>query len=516
MNASPYTTDNIRRGAMHYLLGRGVAGLAGFATIILLVRNMDVASYAGYTAISGLIMMSGVIAGLGLERAIARYVPQGRLEQTPMKLASFIWRTALLRLMASLLFALLVFGFWPQIKSILEYIDLVDFPVPLALFLVAENLFAHFSSVFQAMMMQKMLTRLLVIQWGGRLLLIFAVLLDHTFISLEAALWIMAIPELLGVLIFIVALHYHLRHLESHHSVAPDHSETNWPDWKPALGMSLHNYGFSLLAAPPQGYFMRMLVSATLSAETVAAYGFFQSIAEKARQYIPLHFFHSMIEPVLIARYLQDRDFAKLSQLCQLLYKSNVLVFVPAIAWVAAAGPDIAMALTGGKFADQSWVLLIVMVQLLIGSHVVVLQLILNALGRSKLLIKASFLALMGMTAYWLAVSQINTIGVLFGPIIFSLMVNMIIVMALVSRGFAYRPSWEMLRGTVLAGLIASGAVFLLLGIIEKIEEVHIVAVVSGLVVLGVYGMGIHTLSIVKNEEVSIVRGLFTKKAPVR
>lgn len=514
MSASPYTRENVRNGALHYLLGRGVAGLAGFATIILLVRNMDVAAYAGYTAISGLIMMSGVIAGLGLERAIARYVPEGRMEQTPAALAAFIWKTAALRLAASLLLALLVLAFWPQIGMLLDYIDLADFQLPLALFLVAENLFSHFSSVFQSMMMQKTLTRLLVIQWGGRLLLIFVVLMSHASISLETALWITAIPELLGVLAFIVTLQWHMRHLSSLHTAGIGSASAIWPDWKTVLGMSLHNYGFSLLAAPPQGYFMRMLVAVTLPAETVAAYGFFQSIAEKARQYIPLHFFHSMIEPVLIARYLQDRDFSRLSQLCQLLYKSNVLLFVPAMAWVAAAGPDIAQALTGGKFAEQSWLLLIIMVQLLVGSHVVVLQLILNALGRSQMLLKASICALLAMTVFWLAVSQVSMQGLLFGPLVFSLVVNLLIVLGLRSKDLVYQLSGTMMYGTVLAGLIAAAATYLLLDVIQRINEVHAVALVSGIVVLLIYALGIRMFAIVKSDEIAMVAGLFSRKSP--
>ena len=43
---SPYSKENVRQGIWHYLLGRGFAGIGGFATVILLVRYMDVQSYA--------------------------------------------------------------------------------------------------------------------------------------------------------------------------------------------------------------------------------------------------------------------------------------------------------------------------------------------------------------------------------------------------------------------------------------------------------------------------------------
>jgi hypothetical protein len=66
MHSNPYTKENARQGALHYLMGRGAAGVAGFLTVILLVRFMDVQNYAAYTALSGLVALCGVLSGLGM------------------------------------------------------------------------------------------------------------------------------------------------------------------------------------------------------------------------------------------------------------------------------------------------------------------------------------------------------------------------------------------------------------------------------------------------------------------
>ena len=79
MHTNPYTLESAQLGALHYLMGRGAAGVAGFLTVILLVRFMDVQNYATYTALSGLVALCGVLASLGIERVISRYVPEGRL-----------------------------------------------------------------------------------------------------------------------------------------------------------------------------------------------------------------------------------------------------------------------------------------------------------------------------------------------------------------------------------------------------------------------------------------------------
>ncbi|MES1987331.1 MAG: oligosaccharide flippase family protein, partial [Pseudomonadota bacterium] len=287
---SPYSKESVRLGILHYLLGRGLAGLAGFATVILLVRYMDVQSYAGFTALTGLIAMSGVFAGLGLERAVSRYVPEARLERSAGELGSFIWRITLVRLSAALFVCLIFYIGWGQVLRIFPDVHLVQFPVALVCFVVAETLFQHFSSVLQALIKQKALTRILIVQWGGRLAMIAWVMSAHAYISLEESLWIMAMPEMIGVLFFVMLLMKDLNELKQEEKLINSaKSAENWPDWKEISKMAGHNYGFTLLAAPPQGYFMKMLAAVFLPTQMVAAYGFFISIAERARQYIPLN-----------------------------------------------------------------------------------------------------------------------------------------------------------------------------------------------------------------------------------
>ena len=103
MRSNPYDHENLRHGAFHYLMGRGAAGIAGFLTVLLLVRFMDLHNYAAYTALSGLVAICGVIAGLGMERVVARYVPEARLYRSVDELSRFIWVTSGIRLGASLI-----------------------------------------------------------------------------------------------------------------------------------------------------------------------------------------------------------------------------------------------------------------------------------------------------------------------------------------------------------------------------------------------------------------------------
>lgn len=508
MRSDPYRQENLRRGAFHYLIGRGAAGAAGFMTVLLLVRFMDVENYAAYTALSGLIALCGVVAGLGMERVIARYVPEARIYCAVKDLKRFIWITAGIRLVTSALVVTLLYVLWQYIDKFLSATQFAEFPYILAAVIISETLFQHFSVVLQSLVMQKALTRLMVIQWAGRLTLIILVVYLQGNLDWRETLWVFAIPEILGVIGFIIVINLQLKKLSA------EHHETAikvWPQWDKVVEVGLHNYGFTLLAAPPQGYFMKLMTAAYLPTETVAAYGFFLSIAEKARQYIPLHFFYGMLEPIMVARYLKDRDFSALRYHCQLLYKSNLILMVPIIAWVAASGAPIVDVIAPGKFSGLSWILILVLVQLTIGSHVVLLQLILNSLEKSNVLLSASLVALPTMAVAMIGSIHINATGLLYTPLIFSAAMNFYIIKNLSRSNYQYKNPAKMLGGVILSGIVTFAIVGASTLAIPNNTSPLITAAFTLTFAAFVYSMTIWISNTVRPSELNLIRSLIKK-----
>ena len=299
-----------------------MSGVAGVASVLLLARAMDVQSYAGYTALTGLIVMIAILSGLGMERAIARYIPEGRIQHSPRQLGGFVWKLSLFRFMTAVVAAIGLYVLWPQVLQVFaNTLHLNAFPWSLVCFFLANVMFDHFSFILQALVLQKVLTRTLVIQWGGRLVLIANLFYRNGVITLEQALWILAIPEIAGVLVLLLIVRNYLINL-TRYVKKPEIGENKWPQWKKVLGMSLHNYGFNLLASIPQGYFMRMLAAALLPADLVAAYGFFLTIIERFRQYLPVQLLYSMMEPILISKYLVKKDFKQLN------HRLNIFLYI--------------------------------------------------------------------------------------------------------------------------------------------------------------------------------------------
>lgn len=507
MQKSPYTQENVKKGLVHYFLGRGASGLAGFLVIILLVRYMDIANYASFTALSGLTAFCGILVSLGMERAISRFVPEGRIHHSPRQLNHFITVITLVRLSALIIVSLLILAAWPTIAGIFDITGLTAFPAALFIFIIAESLFQHFSVILQALVLQKSLTRIMVIQWGGRLVILAVLISIKDTITLENALWVMAIPEVSGVLVFMMYVRHYL-------TVLPDHSAGDaqpWPRWKEVVTLSAHNYGYMLLAAPPQGYFMKMVTAAFLPSALVAAYGFFSSLAERVRQYIPLYLFYNLIEPVMIAKYLEDKDFDKLAYRCQLLYKTNLLVLIPVMAVLVVAGPELIGLLTGGKYPEYNWVLLVVLAQLSIGSHVVLLQLMLNSIGRAELLVKASLVSLVVLFLAAGGVLLLDPNYIICVPLLFSLSCNTYIVARLSAAGYRYSPEWRMLFkllvGALLAILVTCAGLYFIKNSINAMSVVLFSSALVGLV----FCLVIYLLKVFRIEELTLLRSFLKK-----
>lgn len=452
--SSPYTAANLKSGALHYLGGRIASAAATFAAVLLLARFTTVQTYAAFTALTGLAALTVVLAELGMERALGRFIPDGMLHAGRRAVLRLVVVATLARLAMALALAGLIAAGWDLVRRTLGGADLGAFPPALVCFIAATCLFQHCSVVLQSMMMQKQLTRVMMIQWSARILLIGAALLDGGSISLPRALWIMTVPELCCVAVFALVIWRRL-------AGAQVETETEtvlqaWPDWRAFVRVAGHNYGYGVLAAPPQGFSMRLFAAALMPTEFVAAFGFFLTLVERARQFVPVYFLYNLMEPMLTAAFLQERDFAALNRKVQTLYKLNSLILLPAVAVLAVVGDNVVALLAGGRYVEHAWVLAVVVAQVLVGAQALLLQLVLNAAGHSALLIRGSSFAL-GVLAVLLACAwTVRPELLVFADIVFTTANCAYIVLALKRAGLAYSLPWRHLGSGVMA---AAGAV---------------------------------------------------------
>jgi pyruvyl transferase EpsO len=197
-----------------------------------------------------------------------------------------------------------------------------------------------------------------------------------------------------------------------------------------------------------------LIAAAMLAAPFVAAYGFFINLLDRLKQYLPLQFMLNLAEPVLIAAYVRDRDFSKLSHHNRLLYQCNLLFLMPALACVLAVGAQLTGLLTGGKYQQQGWILAVLLIQLALGSHATILQIIINAVGKSNVLRWSGGAALLALCMTLALVAfgggENAPLYLVAAPLVYEAVNNLMGVVLLRRQGYAYDVGW-VFHGKLLA-----------------------------------------------------------------
>lgn len=442
--ASPYHIANVRAALGHYLLGRGASAVTGLATIILLVRVMDVAAYASYIALMGLAGIATMLSSLGLERAITRFVPEGRLYQSEDKLQGFVWKIVLARLATACVVTLLLAAVWQWLIGLFDFVSLYSMPWALATYMMSNSLFGILSTVLQALVRQKLLTQIMVLIWAGRLFAMVYLAYSQGGLGLGEVLWLMAVTELVGAMVLLFAVANALRHGGVPVTTRDATENSLWPQWQEVRSLSGHAYAFNVLASLPQGYFMRTLVAAALPVDIVAAYGFFSSLIDKMRMYLPMQLMYNLVEPVLVARYLQSGDEQALARHIWLIYKANLLILAMALVFLYVGGQSMVGLLTGGKFIDHAWILSLLVVQIALGSHVLAIQLVVNVHKQNWILSSSGTVALLAMMVFiGIVFTAEQPLWLLFAVLVYDFAMNFIALQLIAQRQINYRPRME-------------------------------------------------------------------------
>ena len=437
---SPYAPANVRGVLAYYVFSRILSGISGVLFVILLVRHMAVIDYSNFATTFGAAGIIGILSSLGTEKAVTRFVPEGRIQQRGKALSRLIWRLLGLRTIILLVMTVVAVGCWTYYSPDRTYSSEISSAI--ALVIIGTNFFQFLALIFQSLVQQKVLARIMVIQWAGRLALLLLMLSMSSSVGLEIALYIIAIPDVIGCILLFISLQQYLNNLCATCPEDVGDNET-WPIWKDVGEIIRHNYGYSWLIAPPQGNSMIVITSTFLTSLQIAAYGFFVNLIERIRAYLPLNFMLNLAEPILVAGYVANRDFQDLCRRTNILYTLNFAFLMLLLAWTCAASQPLTNLLTGGKYTEYFFLLPLVIAQVTLGSHNTILQVIVNTVGQSDILTKSGATALAFMTTFavtflWLGPMKLITLAT---PLIFE--IGNIVVTIFLLRRAGYMYQWR-------------------------------------------------------------------------
>lgn len=503
----PYVSGTVKKAAWQYLFGRMLTGCAGFAYLIILVRMMDAVAFAKFVTMIGYAATVGLFCGFGLDKVASRYVPEGRLFHIGPRLNRLIAALAAVRLVVLMTATMISYLAWPSLERMF-FSGVSRMPAGLAVLIIGLNLFQFISLILQALIQQKMLTKILIAQWSVRLAIIAILIKSGIPVGLTEALMISALPELIGALALLIFTYRHLLEISKHATAS--HLESPWPSPQAAMKLSMHNCGYAWLVSAPQGNSMVMISAALVSAPFVAAYGFFTGLIDRIKMYLPMMLVLNLVEPVLTAGYMRNKSFKDLADKSILLYKLNCLLVIMLALWAALVAEPLTSMLTNGRFLEYSVVLPILLVQLAMGSQNIILQVIVNNVGRSDFLTWSGFMALLAMGVTFLGIMGTQNLGCFYyAPLIYEITNALTIILLLRRSGFDYPTNGAFHIGLCLT---SAAAYVVCRPLLTAITAPLMMIICAGVGVVTVFLVTLYVFPLLRKDDWATLRQLMTGK----
>lgn len=391
MTSTPYDQDNVRKGIFHYVTGRAFVAVASVAVYLLLVRIMSVADYADFATATGMATVLVMLSMCGLDRVVLKYLPEGKLAASPAELGAFVFRMVGARMLAAILFLAAVGLVGTSIVDLLRLPHDIRILGATAAYVLLFA-FTDFSAYcLQALMRQDYLRLGVSIAWALRLAFVGVGLYAGGGVSIDAIMLVWTAAEFAAACVMAWPLFAVMRPALGAATGAA--AAPTWPaEWVSLRRLAASNFVSSVFGIPWQPYALRTVAAGLLPDLSLAAYGFHQILVERIRGYLPFHFFASLTEPLMSARLTNGEERQRVLDNLAIIVQGSIWLLAPLVTVFSLVGGPAVALLTGGKYAEFSPVLAILIGQLLLGVQVGMLWSFFSVLGESSVIWRAAAL----------------------------------------------------------------------------------------------------------------------------
>lgn len=451
---APYAPSRIRAGVLHFVTGKAVSSLAGMLALVLVLRALPVEDFAAYALLQAFVEFFSAISGLGLMHMLLRYVPELYAQQYSNTLRRFVALVLGLRMLSLVLVLVLALAIPSAITSIVGLAgreSIFQAFLWVVLFRIASLILFQFleSTLHQGLgqigLSTCTLLKLLIIGyylvWGG--------------LDLPQLVWIEAITELAGLLVMALGV---VRVLNRPGAVA-EPAAGNWlqANRRRVVQFGIRGYLQHLMILPYGSAFNRFAAGHYLASAEMAIFGFAQAIADLLRRYLPAQMFAGLIRPVFVARFSSSRDFASIVDVCNLIFKINLLLLGAAAAMLLAGGGGLIQWVTAGRYGDQAALVVLAMCGVLaLETRRHLLELMVQTVEGYGIFVASNLIL---STSLLLGIGLMPHLGVYAMPCANAgalLAGNSMIVAGLARRGYSHRHDWASTWRILAAGAAAA------------------------------------------------------------
>lgn len=457
-----YGKERVKRGLLHFALGKVVSAVAGLLAMVLVVRGLSVPEFANYSVLVALVEVFAAISGLGLAHVVLRYVPELYATHRAVSLRSVVLATLGLRTGILVAALLLAYGLSRPLAHLIN-VDSVLPAFELFLLVVGFRSSSHFLSQILESTLHQGISQIAFSSAAiGRCLGMLWLLRDGS-VSLIDVIALEALCEAFACCLLGAGTIRVIKPVAIEQHVQADDKKW-WPSQRGAVAKFAATAYLQHLATLPFGGNTNRLVGGVMFGDRVmATFGFAQSLYEYFKRYLPTQLLVGLIRPIVVARFTASRSFKSAADLCDQALHVNLVFLFGAVAVLSVSGRELLSLLSAGKYgADSVWLLIAMLALLGFETQRLILEVLTQTVKHYELMIPSNlFLSasvLLGIAAYpvmgAMAFPIANTLALLCA--------NFWLMGRLRRLGYTYSHAW---RGTavlftmfwvaVVAGLFA-------------------------------------------------------------
>lgn len=390
-----YSKQAVSASLGHFVLGRGAGMVLAFALLMLQVRVLAAGAYGTYVVLLSMLEVVCVVSGGWLVVAAQRYLPELRAADRHRALDGLLWRLLGMR---ALTLALAVAVCWPLTGWIVSFFGVGESAGVVRLYLGGlffEGL-ARFVEVCQDSLLRQKASQLGVLLRNALRLAALAVLASGagTTIALRDWLLIDLAAGAAGCLYGIVNLVRFSRSLP-HAEAADDGSDLD----ARARRYVLPAFGAYLLWTSWNLDTVRLVAARLVGAVQLAPFGFAAALHGMVVRYVPVVLLLNLVRPLFIAARGRGDFVDRLPFMAALMFKLNVFVLAPLLAFIVVAHDPLVDLITGGRLPEAGGFLLLFVPVLLLQAFRGVIDIVAHTMELGRALLLATGLASLGLLA---------------------------------------------------------------------------------------------------------------------
>lgn len=455
----PYGAEKVRSSLIHFVVGKGATAAIGFALLLLVVRALPQNEYGVYIALLAVLEIVLLASNLGLIAAAYRYVPELRSQNQGSELHRLLRALSIARLATLLATIGLAFVFVDQIVGLLDLDAYRQVFYVYGLVIVAEGYARYLDVLFDSLLLQRYSQLALLARNGLRLGgLIVALATQQHAVSLADWAAIELFASLIGAAISTLLLFNFSRRTKR----SFPGSRNEQPIYRRYLNFAGPNYLAQVVSLVYGPETTKLILTKLGGALQVGAFGFAASISGMLQRYLPVFLLLGLVRPLFVsANGAADRN-ARLNLLASIVLKLNLFVLFPAVAYVLAAGDQLAGILSGGKFPDSGSFLLVFVILLVFQTWHAVLGLLAMAIEDGISGFHGTLLGLLGLLAGVALLPAYGPYSLCIGLVLSEIIWCLFVLLALNKKGFKVLTDWAgiaKLAAFSVAGFLAAESV---------------------------------------------------------